>query len=631
MSSPDEVIPVALALHNSPRRYALLVGSGISQGAGIPTAGDITDDLIRQIAGKGIKSGQHPQDWYKETHNGRAPTFSRLFEELTRSYDDRKAILSRYFEPDITTGQSQKIAPTPAHLSIARLVRDGIISMIVTTNFDPLIEEAIKQETGKTPIVITYESSPRVMGVAGDDCRIVMINGRYPTTELKLTPEDLARYDGKDVELANYLSRIFSEYGLLICGWSGEHDIGLVDILVTKRPCRFAIFWCTRDSPDKIPSEIRSKLNPSIVGIVSANEFFEDLESRIDIFRRHERIAPLSAESAIKKAKDAFRDLRPEMVLSDLLRDETDRILSEVNRSDFVSQGPIDEKSCFKNRLEELERISAPLVAMVATISYYDDGTYSDLITETIDRLINLQAIDLSFLHDGQRVNGTYGTNLNKYLNNLRFYPALLVIYASGITAVHKGNFNSLSAILEKPRERKYDPDVLFAWKYFPYIEDVNFWSVLWTSEQWILDFCLERFGIREDPISYPAKVIHNIIKPLIPSEIYFDSAFDVFEYLSGLSYLNAHDEVVTSPSNPLWSRVWIHSGGFSREGVKMKFPSPVKAYLMNIGKKIKGSDFFNGDENQFLRCVWIHAKIFHMDTAPETDIPLPRGGFPGL
>lgn len=628
MPSTDEVIPVALALHNSPRRYALLVGSGISQAAGIPTAEDITDDLIRQIAGKEIKSGQTPQDWYKETHEGKSPTFSRLLDEVARSDEDRKAILSHCFEPDDAPGKPRKIGPTSAHLTIARLVRDGIISMIITTNFDPLIEEAIKQETGKTPLVITHESDPRMMEVTGDQCRIVMVNGRYPTTDLKITPDDLITYDQN---LTDYLDRIFSEYGLVICGWSGKHDTGLVKILTDERIRRFAIFWCIRVSPETIPEGIRSKLHLSTIGIISADEFFEDLESRIDIFRRHERISPLSAESAIKKVKDAFRDPRPEMVLSDLLHDETDRILSEVNRSDFVPHGPIDGKTCFKNRLEELEQISAPLVAMVATISYYDNGTYSDLITETIDRLINLQAIEPSFLHDGQRVSGTYGTKLNEYLSRLRHYPALLVIYASGITAVHKGNFNSLSAILEKPRERKYDPDVLFAWKFFPYLEEVNFWSILWTSEPWILDFCLERFGIREDPLSYPAKVIHNIIKPLIPSEIYFDSAFDVFEYLSGLSYLNAHDEVVTSPSNPLWSRVWIHSGGFRREGVKLKFPDPVKAYLMTIGKKIKGSDFFNGDENQFLRCVWMHAKIFRMESPPETDIPLPRGGFPGL
>jgi len=628
MPSPDEIIPVALALHNSPRRYALLVGSGLSQFAGIPTAVEITDDLIRQIAGKGIKSGQNPLDWYKETHDGRAPTFTQIIEEVAKSDNDREAILRHYFEPDDGQGKPLEFEPTSAHKTIARLVRDGIISMIITTNFDPLIEDAVKQETGKTPVVITHESDLRLMEVAGDQCRIVMVNGRYPTTFLRITPEDLITYDEN---ISDYLNRIFSEYGLVICGWSGKHDTGLVKILTSERTRRFAIFWCTRESPETIPEEIRSKLNLSTIGIISANEFFESLESRIDIFRRHDRITPLSAESAIKKAKDAFRDPRPEMVLSDLLHDETDRIILEVNRSDFVPQGPIDGKTCFKNRLEEVERISAPLVAMVATISYYDNGTYSDLITETIDRLINLQAVEPSFLHDGQRISGTYGTKLNEYLSKLRLYPALLVIYASGITAVHKGNFNSLSAILEKPRERKYDPDLLFAWKYFPYIEDVNFWSVLWTSEQWILDFCLERFGVREDPISYPAKVIHNIIKPLIPSEIYFDSAFDVFEYLSGLSYLNAHDEVVTSPSNPLWSRVWIHSGGFSREGVKMKFPDPVKAYLMNIGKKIKGSDFFNGDENQFLRCVWMYAKIFHMDTAPEIDIPLPRGGFPGL
>lgn len=628
MPSSDEVIPVAFAMYQSPRRYALLVGSGISKDAGIPTAYEITDALIRRIAGDKLKSSQKPQEWYKDTHNGRLPTFTGLLDEFTSSPEDRTAFLREYFEPKDREGNSIKVEPTPAHRSIAHLVKAGIICMIITTNFDPLLEEAIKQETGRTPVVITPESRPERMDVAGDHCRIVKVNGSYPDTSLKLTPADLAEYEAN---IAAYLDRIFSEYGLIVCGWSGEHDTDLAKILTADRIRRFAIFWCTRESPETIPEKIRSKLHLSTIGITSANEFFEALESRIDIFRRYERITPLSSMSAIKNAKDAFKDSRPEMVLSDLLHDETDRILSEVNRSDFVPQGSIDGKMCFKNRLEELERLSAPLVAMVATISYYDDGTYSDLITEAIDRLINLQAIEPSFLHDGQRVSGTYGTALNNYLNHLRFYPALLVIYASGITAVQKGNFNSLSAILEKPRERKYDADVLFALKYFPYHEEVNIWNVLWTSEQWILEFCLERFGIRDDPISYPAKIIHNIIKPLIPSEIYFDSAFDVFEYLSELSYLNAHDEVVTSISYPSMSRVWVHSGGLSREGVKLKLPAPVKAYLMNIGKKTKGSDFFNGDEGQLLRCIWMHAKIHHMDTVPETDIPLPRGGFPGL
>ena len=72
MSSPDEVLPAAFALHNSPRRYALLVGSGISRDTGILTAGEITDDLIRQIdRGDGYLPVRKPRTGIKRPTRGR--------------------------------------------------------------------------------------------------------------------------------------------------------------------------------------------------------------------------------------------------------------------------------------------------------------------------------------------------------------------------------------------------------------------------------------------------------------------------------------------------------------------------------------------------------------------------------
>jgi len=627
MPSPDEILPAALALHNSPRRYALLLGSGLSRDTGIRTAVEITDDIIRQMAGDRIKRHQKPEDWYKETHGGVAPTFTGLFRELSTSGEDQEAALKPYFELKDNEGNFQKIGPTLAHEAIARLVKSGLISMIITTNFDPLLEEAIRN-LGIYPLVITKETDERKMEVVGDQCRIVMINGKYPNTELKLTPDDLASYDPK---LTIYLDRIFSEYGLLICGWSGIHDTGLVEILTTERIRRFAIFWCSRESPEKIPSGIRSKLHLSTIGIRSANEFFKDLELQIELLRRHERTTSLTVESAIKKIKDALRDPTPELILSDLLHEETDRVLTEVNRFDIVPRGPIEGKTCFKNRLEELERRATPLAAMVATLAYYDNGAFADLITETIDRLINLRKLDGDFLFDGQKVHDILPSELREYLNHLRLYPALLVIYSSGIAAVRRENFNNLSAILEKPQIKQFIGSEM-SWKKFPFFESVNVWSVIWTVEQWTLDFSIERFGIRESPYYYPTRVIQNIVTPLIPSEIYFDESFDIFEYLLGLSYIRHSETKATAKSYPLLSRIILRQNGFFGAIVprKIKLSDSLLTFLSDIGKKNERSEFFKGDSELFLRCVWKHGKIFQYN-APETDIPLPRGGFPGL
>ena len=619
MPSPDEVIPVAFALHNSPRRYALLVGSGISRDTGILTAGEITDDLIHQIAELHHKKigDQKPVEWYQKQF-GSSPTFTGLFDQLAKSKDDQVAILRQYFEPVDGEGKPQKIEPTAAHQTIARLVRDGIVSVILTPNFDNLLETAIEKETGRVPLVITPDSKPEKMEVAGDYCRIVKMNGSFPDTALKLTPADLAQYEP---ELAAYLDRIFSEYGLVICGWSGDHDTGLVVILTRERTRRFAIFWCSREIPEKIPETIRTNLHLSTLGITSANEFFGDLESQIALLSRYDRKIPLNLERAVKKVKDALRETRPELILSDLFHDETDRVLAEVNREDVPPLGRIDGKDCYKKRLEDFEQISAPLAAMMATLAYYDDGIYSELITETIDRLINIPPID--FIVGTRQIEGIHniisGTNYIDCFKRLRFYPALLVIYSSGIAATKQKKFSSLAAVLEKPRMLHFD---YLTSTVSPFFEVVNVWDVLFCVRDWVLEFHKNETGKLGYFQDYLAIKVHKIIQSIIPNKYAYETSFDSFEYLYGLSYLHLTGNN-PSKNHPLSSRlITIYQGPYFDDArwtrlreetrkISVQIPIPVRSYFAEISLKLKDSIFFGGNLQTFELCNRKYCEFF--------------------
>ncbi len=46
----DPLISLAFALHNAKSAYALLLGSGVSRAAGIPTGWEIVIDLTRGLA-----------------------------------------------------------------------------------------------------------------------------------------------------------------------------------------------------------------------------------------------------------------------------------------------------------------------------------------------------------------------------------------------------------------------------------------------------------------------------------------------------------------------------------------------------------------------------------------------------
>lgn len=72
----------------------------------------------------------------------------------TTSPAERRAILHEFFEPTDEERYDGIKIPTVAHRAIAELVRDGFIKVLVTTNFDRLMEVALT-DFGIVPTVIS--------------------------------------------------------------------------------------------------------------------------------------------------------------------------------------------------------------------------------------------------------------------------------------------------------------------------------------------------------------------------------------------------------------------------------------------------------------------------------------------
>jgi hypothetical protein len=69
--SSDIIIKLAFTMYSSPGVYALLLGSGISRDAGIPTGWEITLDLIKKIAATEKEKPKDFEKWYQERYNFR--------------------------------------------------------------------------------------------------------------------------------------------------------------------------------------------------------------------------------------------------------------------------------------------------------------------------------------------------------------------------------------------------------------------------------------------------------------------------------------------------------------------------------------------------------------------------------
>lgn len=71
---------VALALHHAPGVYAVLLGSGVSRGAGVPTCWEVTLELIRRlaVADEG-EAPESPEEWYRDRYEA-DPDYSDVLE-----------------------------------------------------------------------------------------------------------------------------------------------------------------------------------------------------------------------------------------------------------------------------------------------------------------------------------------------------------------------------------------------------------------------------------------------------------------------------------------------------------------------------------------------------------------------
>jgi hypothetical protein len=107
-------------MYSSPGVYALLLGSGISRDAGIPTGWEITLDLIRKIAATEKTEPKDLIKWYQERYH-ESPDYTKLLKKLTKTSTDRANLLRSYFEPKAEEREEGLKIPTLAHKCIAIL------------------------------------------------------------------------------------------------------------------------------------------------------------------------------------------------------------------------------------------------------------------------------------------------------------------------------------------------------------------------------------------------------------------------------------------------------------------------------------------------------------------------------
>jgi len=172
-------------MHEQNGVYALLLGSGVSRSAKIPTGWEVVLNLASRVAklsGENIE-GEEVAEWYKRKY-GEELNYSRLLDELTATPGERQQVLKDYFEPTSEEAELGIKLPTPAHRAIAELVAGGYVQVILTTNFDRLIERAMSEKGIEPTVIASPDAVEGAQPFAHSRCSIVKIHGDYLDTRL---------------------------------------------------------------------------------------------------------------------------------------------------------------------------------------------------------------------------------------------------------------------------------------------------------------------------------------------------------------------------------------------------------------------------------------------------------------
>jgi len=351
----DPLDSLALTLHHAPGVQALLLGSGISRAAGIPTGWEITVDLIKRL-GRARDAGDQTDwpAWYQATFD-RAPSYSEILDAVAVTPTERRAVIQGYIEP---VEDEEGRRPTKAHEAIAKLVAAGAIRVIVTTNFDRLLEAALR-DVGVEPVVIASDDA--IVGatpLVHSRCTIIKLHGDYMDARIKNTDDELETYSP---EMNALLDRVLDEFGLVVCGWSGDWDTALKAAIMRTASRRYPFYWMSRGDPTTLGADIVAHRQGRVVRAADADTFFTRTLSKFEAIRG-DSPHPQSVAMTVAQGKQVCREDRTAPDWADLLAIEVEKVATFLASPDYPTDHPTNDDinelvSTLVTRSEALRRL----------------------------------------------------------------------------------------------------------------------------------------------------------------------------------------------------------------------------------------------------------------------------------
>ena len=444
--------------------------------------------------------------WYRE-HAAGEPDYSVLLEDLAPSPEDRRNLLESYFEPtDVERADGIKM-PTAAHRAIAGLIKGGFVKVVVTPNFDRLLEMALA-EVGVQPTVISSAAHAEgALPLVHSECTIIKVHGDYLSPDLKNTVDELDSYEPA---IDTLLDRVFDEYGLVVCGWSATWDTALRNALLRAPNRRFATYWMHRGDLSDEAHELIAHRQAISTQVADADTAFDTLGQTVAALVEHADQQHQDTAAAVAMLKRYLPDSTHRIRLIDLVSSETENLVERIAELPVAID---DVEAVYEDRLCTYEQASARLATLLAVGARFSDTERHDqLWTDTVHRLAN------------RPLAGSGKTQLI----NMQQYPTLLAMYAMTLGCAAADRMEPVARVISSVAAKYRGDDMRL-------MAMVNAWTVFdWN----VFKQLVEGFGDARVPVS---ERLFSVLRPLVAEVVTddrrYEALFDEVEYLLGVTY----------------------------------------------------------------------------------------------
>ncbi|WP_440091752.1 tetratricopeptide repeat protein [Pseudomonas syringae] len=302
----DELARLDGSMHD--RHFAFILGSGASFSSNIPTGKDLAQRWLTDLHLRECRNGQPLQEWAKKSGIG---VSGLTFETAAEFYPQ---IFERRFRGDRESGYAELEkhmdgkTPSLGYTLLAEIIQETRHKVVITTNFDNLVADALSMHAHQSPLVVAHES---LVGFVRPQLRRPLVAKIH--RDLYFNP--INDHDGVSNLEEGWkiaLKKLFQYFTPIVVGYGGN-DGSLMGLLNSLELGDIAgrMIWCYRSGspPPLLAQEVLAKHDGIKVQIPGFDEFMLQLAAKLvpnfDLNRISERTEELGKKSAERYRKQA--------------------------------------------------------------------------------------------------------------------------------------------------------------------------------------------------------------------------------------------------------------------------------------------------------------------------------------